>query len=377
MSNKYYKLCLLLVGVSIITGCNPLSGNGQGMQPETKTNEYVQNKKTYNFTEGNLTVDVEMIIPEDLILTRSTAEEYPLLNAVPYIKKKYVDKNWHETRFDSFDENGDSQESYEWLYGELDNLQKRISIYPYGLTLTEDMEASFKITDSFRLQGQEYPNFEKYKRDDSLECQNNILKAINNDLDIPQLNIMSFDSFINYELDRENMEEESGRVNVLTGEFEKIDHDWSEDDNYYRFYARQTHQGLPIFYTDGELGCSLSVECMPCNGLVRKENMQLCELFIERVYSFEESDKIISLLGQDEIIEIVKSRYNDLMTDNKFYIDKAELMYYVQSDFSESKKLLIPVWVFEVYEEDSVNKGDNSYDLFMIDATSGEEVYIN
>lgn len=116
---------------------------------------------------------------------------------------------------------------------------------------------------------------------------------------------------------------------------------------------------------------------MPCNGLVRKENMQLCELFIERVYSFEESDKIISLLGQDEIIEIVKSRYNDLMTDNKFYIDKAELMYYVQSDFSESKKLLIPVWVFEVYEEDSVNKGDNSYDLFMIDATSGEEVYIN
>lgn len=375
-------LFLLMSGIFAFSlfGCNALSGSGQGLQTTqdkaSKQQSESSNNEEYSIEEDNLSIHVTMCVPEGLSLYKATAREYKMHNAASVIKSGYTDGQWQESPFDSFDEDGKAVTGYRWSLGKDGDIgNKSIDVYPFGVTMILDGECFFKSLNSFREPGRDYENTNQYQEIGDKEEQHQITGWFLDAMEKSGLPIGDIDYGKCYFLDQETMKEQEG-VPDCEGNLVSSGYAWSDADNYYRLYARQTYQGLPVYYTDGEMGVGLSLRVMPITATVKRDDHTLIECFIERLYEFTSGEEPLELMSTDEIMESVKFRYEDILTENKFSIENAELMYYVCTANGKAygECEMIPVWVFEVYETD--NTGYAAYESFMLNAVTGEEVYV-
>jgi hypothetical protein len=174
-----------------------------------------------------------------------------------------------------------------------------------------------------------------------------------------------------YSLDSDTMREQEWVVDVDNNEIE-TGIQWTAKDNYYKFYARQSFQGLPIYYSDSELGISLNNVCMPIQVLIGENG--ICSLDLEKIYRFEEGEEPIILLETDEIIQNLCARYSDVLTSNQYTIYNSELMYYAKK-VEDNSYTLLPVWVFEMWEQEKgAEAEDKHFEIVILDAQTGNEV---
>lgn len=380
MQKKILFLLILDICAFSFFGCNALSGSGQGLQTPQDKASTPQKKSSvnaeYSIEEGNLSIHVTMSVPEGLSIYKVNAREYDMQNAVSTIKSGYTDEQWMESTFDSFDENGKAVTGYRWTLGEEKDIgQKSIAVSSFDMNMILDGEGFNKCLNSFREPGVDYENTDRYKEIDGREDRQQITGWFLDAMEKSKLPIGDMDYGKCYFLNQETMKEQEG-VQDYEGNLVSSNYTWSDADNYYRIYARQTYQGLPVYYTDGELGVGLSLRVMPVTATVKQNDHTLVDCSIERLYEFSSDGESLELMNTDEIMELVRFRYEDILTESKFSVENAELMYYVYpadgNAYSECE--MIPVWVFEAYEIDDT--GYASYESFMLNAVTGEEVYV-
>ena len=146
--------------------------------------------------------------------------------------------------------------------------------------------------------------------------------------------------------------------------------DLDEFKEYYQLYGRQELYGLPVFYYSG-VGGIYREEC-PIKAAIGADGIEYLEIL--RIFSFKETDESIDgLASYDEILNTIKSRYEDIVTRNTFEINRGGLYYYAKGNGNKKDFDMIPAWCFIVREH---NKGDGQdYEkILLIDAVTGKEM---
>lgn len=368
-----------IILIILCSGCNPLSGSGRGLKSSSQAQDTsqphsIELETSYKLDTDKLKMDVDMIIPDGLKLTKSTAVKVKWVDIVPAIKEKYITDKWKEHIGENADDNGVKTSIYEWWLGDVASYQKSILINPWFVDMDFDRDAIEKEQASFRLSGRENENEDLYATENEFsfggieDSLKQSVDEINNNMGVM---IGDIEYYNCYSLDADTMKQQEWLVDHDNNKIE-TGIVWTEDDNYYKFFARQSFQQLPIYYSGSELGIALSNDCMPIQMLVGENG--ICSLDMERIFTFEEGEEDVSLIDTKDIIEIVKAHYTEALTSTQYVIDNAELMYYAKKN-NGNEYTLIPVWIFEVeqsYRHNGMEYSD--LEILMLNAQSGDEV---
>lgn len=187
--------------------------------------------------------------------------------------------------------------------------------------------------------------------------------------------------FLGYEfyyLDHATMEKNELHENFTTGESDssKYKRCWSQEDDAYQIYAMQELQGLPVYHSmlslpeDDDNGCLIS-------GIYSSRGIE--NLSIIDVFQFYETDEKIELLPFEDCAEKVLEKYNRLLTESIFTVNRATLYQYIERDKKTGKnQRVIPIWYFDVFEEgpDTENPEEKIMRdrVMLVNAETGEEI---
>lgn len=141
-------------------------------------------------------------------------------------------------------------------------------------------------------------------------------------------------------------------------------------EDYYQLYGRQTFQGLPVFYYSGNGG--IYREQCPIKAAVTVNGIEYLEL--QRIFGFREKNKKIDTFASvDQILETIKNRYEEIVSENSFEITKGGLYYYAKGNGNKKDFDMVPVWCFVVKERD--RQESQIYEsIFLINAETGKEM---
>ncbi len=366
---------MILLLLFTCTGCAVLSGSGNGLKTQNsldaQTSDLLNKEgEHYQVNADNLVIDVDMVIPDGLSLTKGTAKLCNFSNVAEAIKNQYVTDDWKEEIEESgIDDDGNSAKTYEWVLGEFPDYSKTIYINPCYMDIRLSLDAYRKKIASLRLVNQDNANEDVYMTGQEFSFMGirDSLNQVTDELEKVGIPLGKIDYFNCYSLDSETMKKQEYMVDSDGNQIE-TGYNYKETDNYYQFYARQSFQKLPVYYTENGWGISLSNSCMPIQILAGENG--ICALALDKIFIFKEDNEKISLLDTDEVIQKVIERYDDLLTKKEYTIHHAELMYYAKK-INRGIYMLIPAWVFETVE----GKGDDMiYDILIMDAQTGEEV---
>lgn len=376
---KKEAFCIIITCfIFLCNGCYFLEGSGKGLDNDDVINHDISKLQSqsdnprghYELETENLKINIDMIVPEELKLTQSTAVKNIPQEDMPLIKEKYITEEWKEEVSEGVDENGEEVETYIWNLGPLGNPEKSIYISSYWIDMYLDMDAIQKENAAFRKDGYDNANEELYatgREFPFMGIQDSLNQAVMEleEIGVPLGPISYYQCF---SLDAETMKKQEC---LLDADGNKIDIGiiWTEQDNYYRFFARQSFQELPIYYADSEWGSGLDKSCMPIQMLIGEGG--LCNVSLEKTFSFVEGQEPITLLDTDDIVESVIAKYSELLTENKFSINNAELMYFAKKEGLD-EYTLIPVWLFEVVER--YNDENIGWHMLILNAQTGKEV---
>lgn len=147
------------------------------------------------------------------------------------------------------------------------------------------------------------------------------------------------------------------------------DDDYESFEEYYQIYARQKLQNLPVIYYKG----GINRESAPIRISYSKTGIKYLE--INRAFSFVESKEDIGAFAtEDDILEAIKNRYENILSDCIYTVNKGGLYYYAYGNGNKMDFDMIPVWAFMVKEESRNNKNEVYSSMFLIDAVTGKEI---
>lgn len=370
------KLSIIaLLGLTMCSGCNLLSGSGNGLRNEKneKENTVIEqetDKKEHNYVyDGeNLHIDLN-IDKKDVTLTGGTAKVVPYTDTVGKVEQKYITEDWSKTVNENYDENGDKENSYEYMLGNGAEMEKYISISPLFYDMLLNADATNKVNAAFRLNGSDNANESLYMKEEKLSF-GSISEAVEGAKEqLSEVGVELGELDYQYYVLKETLMKEQEWMVDNNGENVELDIDWGKNDNFYNVYARQSFQGLPVYYTNSDLGIGLSNRSMPIHMLLDENG--ICAVNMEKVFKFTKGEKAVSLIDVKEIINNIIDIYFEGAFETKYSINQGELMYYAKK-VNENQYNMIPVWIFMVEEDDN---GESVLShVLMFDAVTGDEV---
>lgn len=229
--------------------------------------------------------------------------------------------------------------------------------------------AAYRYYDNRELFAQE-KEFSFATQDD---CMKKLRKLIQ---DIGYGNVQLTGSFycLDYEAllaEEKHEDPESGQINKSRNKVS-----WTPEDNAYQFYASQQFQDLPVYHSileipdDDENGCLIS-------GIYSSRGFE--NVSIMDIFEFHETNDKIELLPFEQCAEKVSEKYNRILTESVFTINRATLYQYIRRDRGTGKDQEVsPIWYFDVLEEgpDTENPEDKILRnrTVLINAVNGEEI---
>lgn len=181
-----------------------------------------------------------------------------------------------------------------------------------------------------------------------------------------------------YYLDFETMRNEEIHENVATGEMDssKYKESWGKEDNAYQIYANQEFQGLPVYHSikempeDDDTGCLIS-------GIYSSRGFE--NVVVIDAFNFHETGENIKLLSFEECAKKVTEKYNRLLTESVFTVNRATLYQYIERDNKTGKKQkVIPIWYFDILEEGPETENPEEKIMrnrvMLVNAETGEEI---
>ena len=146
---------------------------------------------------------------------------------------------------------------------------------------------------------------------------------------------------------------------------------WTQEDDAYVVYGYQANGGLPIFHqwmTVNKAWAYDNVDNAVVTAIYSSRGIEL--LVMGSVYSLEDMGEELSLKEFDEIAGIVEEKFENILNDAHYAVDRAKLFQMVRLD--ENQELISePIWYFEVVED------GNSKSITLVNAVTGKEIFLN
>ena len=179
-------------------------------------------------------------------------------------------------------------------------------------------------------------------------------------------------SFSTVALDHKTMQELEDEKTVdenVPGSNEKKN--WTTDDDAYYIYAFQTEKGIPIFNEEMSFSHTFA-DYSPSNACIQGilATSGWVKLQTVSIYDLSwENEKETNLKPFEEIAKTVEEKYEMLLTDSRYEINRA--CFAIEVSLNASQKYeAIPIWYFEVVENDT------NLRYVWVNAVTGEEIYL-
>lgn len=145
---------------------------------------------------------------------------------------------------------------------------------------------------------------------------------------------------------------------------------WTEEDDAYVVYAYQIKDGLPVFHELMSINHMMAFDNSdntPVQAIYSVRGME--SLMVGSVYNFEDTEEILILKEFDEIAKVVENKFENILNDAHYIVNRAKLFQMVRRDENQ-KYVAEPVWYFEVVE----NKSSKS--VVLVNAVTGKEIFL-
>ncbi len=177
--------------------------------------------------------------------------------------------------------------------------------------------------------------------------------------------------FLNmYSLDYETMKENE-EVFDMNDEIDKSAYkpNWSSKDNCYYLCIRQSVNGIPVGYKYSDADADINECNAPIQLLYSSSGIEF--LNIDRMFDFSDKNEDIVLADMDKVSDCIAKKYNDILNESKYSVNKLEL-HYICIKEGESKYIVHPAWVATMNEI-----GETTHNFQMIiDAQTAEELIL-
>lgn len=184
---------------------------------------------------------------------------------------------------------------------------------------------------------------------------------------LKQMGIEIEASYTGYALDHETMQSQEHHED-MDGNPDSSQNKarWSEEDDCYYFYIRQTFRGLPLYYVyNQEFADAVEIDT-PVQAVVSGEGIEW--LSIENVFAVSEEQGGVSLADMDSVVKTAADKYNQILGDAAYEVTKAQLYYYVDLASGTGTYDMKPAWILTGSEQ-----GGKDIQI-IIDARTAEEI---
>lgn len=187
------------------------------------------------------------------------------------------------------------------------------------------------------------------------------------------LKALGFDSdfeYVSYSLDHSTLQNEEVHYD-MDGNIDPSENkdQWTQEDDCYYVALRQIFNGVPIYYPYVSTFVNEDVENYPINAMVNENG--IFSLKIDQVFEFADEEKIDSVVEFDTVFDAVSDKFNDILGDNTYVFDCAELVYYVDLSSNNGIYEVYPVWIIKGNE----TSGDSETEIqVFVDARTGDEI---
>lgn len=320
----------------------------------------------YKIEEGNVIFDATVEVPEKLdvdLLKRSTADKIQIdgENAFEYFcNGQNVAENHEDSSTGEFYRKLADGSSFSYIpSGYIAYMSENIPYY----------------SGAFRY----YDNRGNYSQEREFEfaSKETCVKEFVNIIDKAGYGKLSLDCNFYY-LDSETMRSEEIHENASTGEIDssKYKESWNEEDNAYQIYANQEFQGLPVYHSIKEMPEDDEVGCL-IQGLYSSRGFE--KVAVMDAFNFNETAEKIELLPFEECAKIVSEKYNRILTESVFTVERVTLYQYIERDNNTGKnQKVIPIWYFDICEKgkDTENPEEKMMRdrVMLVNAETGEEI---
>ena len=145
---------------------------------------------------------------------------------------------------------------------------------------------------------------------------------------------------------------------------------WTQEDDAYVVYGYQANDGLPVFHqwmTVYREWAYDNVDNAVVTAIYSDRGIEM--LIMESVYRFEDTGEELSLKEFDEIAGIVEDKFENILNDAHYVVERAKLFQMVRMD--DNQELMSePIWYFEVVED------GNSRSITLVNAVTGKEIFL-
>lgn len=145
---------------------------------------------------------------------------------------------------------------------------------------------------------------------------------------------------------------------------------WTREDEGYYFCISQRQSDIPIYRPLFKTYTELSSGNAPIQVLYTRRGIEFLQ--IDKVFSFVEEQENFQLLPFENIADTIVKKYNKLLTNSSFKVEKGVLAYmiYEKKPYEFDS---VPVWIVDITEESkkTCNKFQN-----IINAENGEEIVL-
>lgn len=145
---------------------------------------------------------------------------------------------------------------------------------------------------------------------------------------------------------------------------------WTSADDAYMIYAFQKKEKLPVFHELMSIERQFAYDTpdnAPIQAIYSSRGME--SLMINNVYTFSNSSKVVTLKNFDEIAKVVEDKFNNVLNDKTYTVNRAKLCERVYKDKNQKYKAE-PVWYFEVMESGTKKS------VTLVNAETGKERYL-
>ena len=251
------------------------------------------------------------------------------------------------------------------FYGKKDEF---LSVYPTGIFFYTDFHRY--VNNTFSL-FEDDRNAEMYMKDTDFDfaSRDEAKEIVLKELDSIGAGLGS-DYFINmYSLDYETMKENE-KVLDMDGEPDKSAYkpEWSSKDNCYYLCIRQSVNGIPVGYKYADADENINEYNAPIQLLYSSSGIEF--LSIDKMFDFSDKNEEVVLADMDKVSVCIAKKYNDILTEAKYSVNKLELHYICVKE-SETKYTVRPAWVVTMSEN-----GDDTPFQMIIDAQTAEEIVL-
>ncbi len=172
---------------------------------------------------------------------------------------------------------------------------------------------------------------------------------------------------LNYK-DLKKMEDQYIKDGMLKEEKRKTS--WTKEDNAYVVYAFQLKDRLPILHEWMGIFRVMAydnVDNAPVTAIYSSRGLE--RLHASPVYYFKDTEETPEFMEFDEAAAIVEEKFENILNDAHYVIDRAKLFQMVHKD-EKQEYAVEPVWYFEVVEDGT------SRSVTLINAVNGKETLL-